>query len=814
MRVLRDPGFGCREWRCCAKERCWCHQAGRRAVSRCPYPHGTITFRRGLSENGGEKEADADKFCSAEAPSRCTQAGVDLIHEAKRLDTAGGIVLGTSIAAVVAGTVLYVTTAPRDRESQKTGFSWQSVLLPGTAGLVIRGRYQMALRGAMGLLPVGTAHVWIWVSLLLGACGVRDVTLDPHALDSEVGGTAHSSGAAGRSDQNLPSSGKAAGLEQTGGVTSGGTPSPGQSGGTLSPAVGGVAGSVPLGEGGTLDGAGGSDPKSGSPDTGTSGIAAGAGGKTGVQGGATSSGGAIVGAGGNVAPRGGANATAGSSAGTGSGAGLSGGTSAAGRAITAGVSGSTGALGGTAGSAGAPIAGPAVLGIPSGTFATWESGSSVLFSVSLSAKPTANVSVGFTSTDLTEGQVSPEWLTFTPSNWNVVQKVTVIGVSDLSLDGDIEYQVQLVVASADARYAALTPPPISMVNRDSDAAFHGLGDLAGGTATSGALDVSGDGNTVVGYGTDASGSQAVRWTPEQGLVPLANGTRAEGISANGTMIVGSVVDSTWPGGTAATIWRHGAPGERFHTLSSSVVICFSVAYAVTDSGIAVGNATQVGAYGTPLGYRWVGTSGTLLNMSIAYAVSADGLVAAGVQLQTPKTSIPVSAVRETTSLGYPVDATCITPQLGDCTSMARGMTSDGSVVVGETKAPPPYATTGAIYTGFVWTAGEKMLRLPDLPFGTEDGAAYDVNASATAGSNSVIVGSGTDDTGGRRAMVWINRYPRTLESVLGTAVVPTGWKLTVARAVSQNGRVIVGEGTNPAGEIEGWRAILPASALW
>ena len=37
----------------------------------------------------------------------------------------------------------------------------------------------------------------------------------------------------------------------------------------------------------------------------------------------------------------------------------------------------------------------------------------------------------------------------------------------------------------------------------------------------------------------------------------------------------------------------------------------------------------------------------------------------------------------------------------------------------------------------------------------------------------------------------------------------TGWQLTRAKDVSADGTVIVGYGVNPAGDYEGWRAVVP-----
>lgn len=80
-----------------------------------------------------------------------------------------------------------------------------------------------------------------------------------------------------------------------------------------------------------------------------------------------------------------------------------------------------------------------------------------------------------------------------------------------------------------------------------------LGDLEGGTLTSEAVDVNGDGNIVVGYGTTANGKEPFLWDKSGGIRRLADELASRGfewpattplgtvaaISADGTTIVGS-----------------------------------------------------------------------------------------------------------------------------------------------------------------------------------------------------------------------------------------------------------------------------------
>ena len=75
----------------------------------------------------------------------------------------------------------------------------------------------------------------------------------------------------------------------------------------------------------------------------------------------------------------------------------------------------------------------------SGLITSEIGGEAPTFTVVLTSQPTANVVIGLSSSDTTEGTVSPVSLTFTSANWNTPQTVTVHGVNDVVDDGDIAY---------------------------------------------------------------------------------------------------------------------------------------------------------------------------------------------------------------------------------------------------------------------------------------------------------------------------------------------------------------------------------------
>ncbi len=117
---------------------------------------------------------------------------------------------------------------------------------------------------------------------------------------------------------------------------------------------------------------------------------------------------------------------------------------------------------------------------------TTEAGGKATFTVKLSSLPTANVTLGLSSSDATEGTVSPASLTFTPANWNAAQTVTVTGVDDLVDDGDVAYAVVTApAASADAKYGGLNPADVSATNVDDDTAGFVIAPISGPTTEAG-----------------------------------------------------------------------------------------------------------------------------------------------------------------------------------------------------------------------------------------------------------------------------------------------------------------------------------------
>lgn len=98
-----------------------------------------------------------------------------------------------------------------------------------------------------------------------------------------------------------------------------------------------------------------------------------------------------------------------------------------------------------------------------------ESGSQATFTVMLNNPPTSEVIISITSSNTSEGTVSPSSLSFNFSNYNILQTITVTGVDDGVHDGDQIFTVILGAAvSEDSNYNGLKPDDVTVTNVDDE----------------------------------------------------------------------------------------------------------------------------------------------------------------------------------------------------------------------------------------------------------------------------------------------------------------------------------------------------------
>lgn len=276
----------------------------------------------------------------------------------------------------------------------------------------------------------------------------------------------------------------------------------------------------------------------------------------------------------------------------------------------------------------------------------------------------------------------------------------------------------------------------------------GLGFLPGDPDDNAAADVSADGSVVVGY-QFTDNLQAFRWTQSTGMVALSgfHDTDAVGVSADGSVIVGiGDLDPLGDGNYQAYRWTEATGMVGLGSLSS----------------------THPGSHGTD--------------------VSADGSVVVG---ESRSDTAVAEAFRWTEATGM----VSLDPggTLGG--SRANGVSSDGSIAAG-------WVDTPSGRRSFRWTQATGMELLESIPGGDPRSSAFSVS------DDGVVVGTSFGGSEGV-AFIWDETHGmRDLREVLideyGLGDELAGWSLSTARAISPDGRNIVGVGIGPNHHPEAW----------
>jgi len=269
-----------------------------------------------------------------------------------------------------------------------------------------------------------------------------------------------------------------------------------------------------------------------------------------------------------------------------------------------------------------------------------------------------------------------------------------------------------------------------------------------GTQLSNAYDVSGNGTVITG----AELADAFRWTEAGGMMPLglvnAVGTT---VSDDGTLILGY-----------GRLNGPYSPIQAWSKTGSGPVTPFDFPDYLAISGISRDNTIVVGGGGPA--YRWTASTGAVQlpdldpvnnpDSSGAWDISADGLVIVGTSIASDGTTHLVKwtgANNAITDLGM----------IGTSAGSVYATNADGSFIVGMAQRT---VNGGSSAYAFIWDATNGVRDLQQ---------------------------------------VLTNTYG------LGTQL--TGWQLTDATGISDDGNVIVGDGNSPnsgTGYTEAWRATL------
>ena len=177
---------------------------------------------------------------------------------------------------------------------------------------------------------------------------------------------------------------------------------------------------------------------------------------------------------------------------------------------------------------------PSIVVQPSSTVRkTTEAGGSTIVLMHLSKQPASNVVVSASSDNLGEGVISgSSTLTFTTSNWATDQTITVTGVSDSSVDGDVAYNLNLSTTSADSSWNGLSSS-VGIINLDKTIA----------TPVDGYIDVSVQGANAITATDGSTIAVLVKLSKQPGSNVTVSATSSD-TSTGGTISSGSSLTFT------------------------------------------------------------------------------------------------------------------------------------------------------------------------------------------------------------------------------------------------------------------------------
>lgn len=310
-----------------------------------------------------------------------------------------------------------------------------------------------------------------------------------------------------------------------------------------------------------------------------------------------------------------------------------------------------------------------------------------------------------------------------------------------------------------------------------------LGFLPGGD-TSIAQATSGNGSVVVGVSNATDGQDhAFMWTAAGGMVAVpeladTTSSQATGASTDGSAVVGTCVTG---GQSHAFMWTAAGGVVDLGFIPTGD---YSAAYGVSADGTtAVGASDAIGLSGYTQGaaFRWTAGGGmvnlgyilaTTVSAAMATATSSDGAVVAGYSSDSGDGGgVYYNHAFRWTSGGM-VDLGVLP---AGQQSFGQGMSADGSTVVGN-------ADVSGTYHAFRWTAADGMLPIPER---------IDVAGSIARGASSdgsVIVGSTQADIFGNGVFAF--RYTAA-DGMVNLGTLPGGTR-SDAYAVSLDGSVVVG----------------------
>ncbi len=377
---------------------------------------------------------------------------------------------------------------------------------------------------------------------------------------------------------------------------------------------------------------------------------------------------------------------------------------------------------------------------PTSGLVTTEDGGTATFTIVLGTQPSANVSIGLTSSNAAEGTVSPASVVFTNANYNVAQTITVTGVDDAAapaVDGNIAYSIVTAAAvSADPSYSGLNASDVSVTNNDNDVQPVIAQFTADPVSNAGApipyagmvtLNWMSDGDSCTAGGANAGG----QWTGAvlaSGMQTLTNLTTS-GVNTFTLTCTKGGIDSAI---STVDVTVAAAPGAPVVTLTSDQAAGTMLAY----NGTATLTWTSTGAVGTctasatPANAAWTGAKALNGNEAIN-----------NLTVDTTFNLTCVNAIGTPTTVSTTVDVVDVNPALTFTVNGAASATiiKGDSVTLAWNPTDLASCTASAVPANAAWTGakGATLATYNEVIANVQDSTTFTLTCTGINGANVV-----------------------------------------------------------------------------
>jgi probable HAF family extracellular repeat protein len=342
------------------------------------------------------------------------------------------------------------------------------------------------------------------------------------------------------------------------------------------------------------------------------------------------------------------------------------------------------------------------------------------------------------------------------------------------------------------------------------ASFRGIGVLSQNVQGSLANGISKDGRVVVGESFVSTGSRAIRWTAEQGIVNLgllpggSADSHAYGVSADGSVIVGQSDDGSFAEGGTAFRWTAATGMQPLGDLGGPTN--YGYASGTSDDGSIIvgsmddGSPSPFGGIGFQA-FRWTASTGMQ-----PFGQGPGGMVLGAAAITSDGSRAWSSFNYTSTYLWSRATGWVRQP---DEFNVISWMRDDGLVMFTTRCGQGP---TSSCPRAHRWTPTTGFVDLGFVHGATERG---DTALRGVSQDGSVAVGIGNfdpDDDNAGIAFIWDTQHGiRVLTDVLVNQYQLTQvleWGQLEPTGMSADGLVICGIGFSPEGIQEGWVANL------